>query len=99
MTRSSGGFVFISFKMWDVGILNVEDMRYIYVVNLQTCMPMKYNSTHLSTTEFAALVRRAAKQEEVLQPQMSSIRFLKNFARNYRANVTMPQGLQNYMLS
>lgn len=60
---------------------------------------MKQNSTLLSTTEFAALVRKAIKQDEVLQPKMSSIRFLKDFARNYRANIALPQGLQSYMLS
>ena len=60
---------------------------------------MKQNSTLLSTTEFAALVRKAIKQDEVLQPKVSSIRFLKDFARNYRANITLPQGLQSYMLS
>ena len=81
------------------GILNIGDVRYIYVVNSKICMPMNHNSTLLSITEFAALVRKAAKQEETLQPKMSSIRFLKDFARNYRANATMPQGLQGYMLS
>lgn len=60
---------------------------------------MNHNSTLLSTTEFAALVRKAAKQEEMLQPKASSIRFLKDLARNYRVNATMPQGLQGYMLS
>ena len=60
---------------------------------------MEHNFTLLSTTEIAALVRRAAKQEKVLQPQSSSIQFLKNFARNYRANTPLPQGLQGYTLS
>jgi hypothetical protein len=60
---------------------------------------MEHNFTLLSTTEIAALVRRAAKQEKLLQPQSSSIQFLKNLARNYRANTTLPQGLQGYTLS
>ena len=67
--------------------------------NQKTSVPMEHNSTLLSTTQFAALVRQAIKQEEILQPKMSSIGFLKDFARNYRANTNMPQGLQGYMLS
>lgn len=60
---------------------------------------MEHYSTLLSTTQFAALVRKAAKQEEMLQPKMSTLQFLKGFARNYRANVNMPYDLQGYMLS
>ena len=60
---------------------------------------MEQHSTLLSTTQFAALVRKAAKQEVILQPKMSSLRFLKDFARNYRTNANLPQGMQGYMLS
>ena len=74
-------------------------MRYLCVVSTKICVPMKHHSTLLPTTEFAALVRKAIKQEKVLQPKTSSVRFLQDFARNYRVNANMPQGLQEYMLS
>ena len=62
-------------------------------------MPMDKKSTSSSTANFAALVRKAIKQEKTVQPQHSTIRFIKDFASNYRANVNMPSGLQGYMLS
>ena len=62
-------------------------------------MPMDKKSTLLSSTNFAALVRQAVKQDKQYQSQQASIRFLKDFARNYRANVNMPGGMQGYMLS
>lgn len=60
---------------------------------------MDNNFTHISTSEFAALVCKVVKQEKVRQPKVSTVNFLKNFARNYRANSNMPDGLQGYMLS
>ncbi len=60
---------------------------------------MEKKFTLLSSTEFAALVRKAIKQEKTSEPQKSTVCFLKDFARNYRANANMPSGLQGYMLS
>ncbi len=74
-------------------------MRYICVVNHKQHLPMDKKFTLLSTTEFASLVRKAIKQEKTAEPKMSTVRFLKDFARNYRANANMPSGLQGYMLS
>lgn len=74
-------------------------MRYICVVHHNQYLPMEKKFTLLSTTEFAALVRKAIKQEKTTEPQKSTVRFLKDFARNYRANTNMPSGLQGYMLS
>ena len=62
-------------------------------------MLMDKKSTPFSSTKFAALVRQAVKQDKQYQPQQTSIRFLKDFARNYRANANMPGGMQGYMLS
>ena len=74
-------------------------MRYICVVNHKQHLPMDKKFTLHSTTEFASLVRKAIKQEKTAEPKMSTVRFLKDFARNYRANANMPSGLQGYMLS
>lgn len=62
-------------------------------------MPMNEDSTPSLTTEFAALVRRALKQEKLRQPKESTLKFLKDFAQNYRVNTHLPEGLQSYMLS
>ena len=74
-------------------------MRYIYVANHKLYLPMEIKFTHLSSSEFAALVRKAIKQEKTSEPRKSTVRFLKDFARNYRANTNLPSGLQGYMLS
>ncbi len=55
--------------------------------------------TLFSTSEFAALVRKAIKQERLRQPKETTVSRLRNFAHNYRANVSLPDGLQGYMLS
>ena len=60
---------------------------------------MDNDSTLFSTVEFAALVRKAIKQEKTRRPQESVVKFLKSFAYNYRANAVMPEGLQGYILS
>lgn len=60
---------------------------------------MDKDYTHFSTSEFSALVRKSIKQEKLHRPKESCIELLKNFARNYRANMNMPDGLQGYMLS
>lgn len=73
-------------------------MRYIYVTPNE-CMPMNDDFTHFSPFGFAALVRKAVKQEKMRQPKKATVKFLKDFARNYRANLGMPEGLQGYMLS
>ena len=62
-------------------------------------MPMKKNYTSLSDNEFAALVRKAVRQEKVLVPQESTLQFLKNLARNYRIVPKVPEELQGYVLS
>lgn len=73
-------------------------MRYNNVSSLKY-MPMNNDSTLFSTSEFAALVRKAVKLEKTRQPKESIVVLLKDFAYNYRANVNMPEGLQGYMLS
>lgn len=60
---------------------------------------MNENSTSPLPSEFTALVRRALKQEKERQPRAAVVRCIKNFARNYRVNTRMPDGLQGYMLS
>lgn len=60
---------------------------------------MNEDSTPSLTSEFAALVRRALKQEKERQPRTAVVRCIKDFARNYRVNTRMPDGLQSYMLS
>ena len=60
---------------------------------------MKKSFTSLSNTEFAALVRKAVRQEMAVEPKVSTLQFLKNLARNYRASERMPEGLQGYVLS
>lgn len=62
-------------------------------------LPMKNSLTPLSNTEFAALVRKAVRQEKVAEPKESTLQFLKKLARNYRAVGTTPEDLQGYMLS
>lgn len=71
-------------------------MRYTYK---QILLPMNENSTSPLPSEFTALVRRALKQEKERQPHATVVRCIKNFARNYRVNTRMPDGLQGYMLS
>ena len=73
-------------------------MRYNNVSS-QKYVPMNKDSTLFSTSEFAALVRKAVKQEKMRQPKKATVKFLKDFAHNYRANLGMPEGLQGYMLS
>jgi hypothetical protein len=60
---------------------------------------MKKTFTSLSDIEFAALVRKAVRQEKTAEPKESTLQFLKNLARNYRAAERMPEGLQGYVLS
>lgn len=60
---------------------------------------MKRNFTPLSNTEFAALVRKAIRQEKEVEPKESTLQFLKKLARNYRAEGSMPENLQGYVLS
>ena len=62
-------------------------------------LPMKKSYSSLSHTEFAALVRKAVRQEEPMQPKESTLQFLKNLARNYRIIPQMPDNLQGYVLS
>lgn len=59
---------------------------------------MKKSFTPLSNTEFAALVRKAVRQEKTVEPKESTLQFLKTLARNYRASERMPEGLQGYVL-
>lgn len=72
--------------------------RYLYVTQPKI-LPMKKKSTSLSNTEFAALVRKAIRQEQKVEPKESTLQFLKNLARNYRATERMPDDLQGYVLS
>ena len=60
---------------------------------------MKKNYTSLSHNEFAALVRKAVRQEKVVTPKESTLQFLKTLARNYRVVPQMPEELQGYVLS
>lgn len=60
---------------------------------------MKKNFTSLSNTEFAALVRKAVRQEQKVEPKESTLQFLKNLARNYRASERIPEDLRGYVLS
>ena len=60
---------------------------------------MKKNYTSLPHTEFAALVRKAVRQEKVAEPKESTLQFLKNLARNYRIVPQVPEDLQGYVLS
>ena len=60
---------------------------------------MKKSYTSLSNTEFAALVRKAVRQEKVAEPKESTLQFLKNLARNYRIVPQVPEDLQGYVLS
>jgi len=62
-------------------------------------MPMNDEYSLLPTSEFAALVRKVIKQEKLRRPKETTILLLKDFARNYRANKEMPEGLQGYLLS
>ena len=60
---------------------------------------MKKNYTSLSDNEFAALVRKAVRQEKEMAPKESTLQFLKNLARNYRIVPKVPDELQGYVLS
>ena len=60
---------------------------------------MKKHFTSLSNSEFAALVRRTVRQENVVEPKASTLQFLKNLARNYRIVQRLPEDLQDYVLS
>ena len=62
-------------------------------------LPMKKSFTSLSNTEFAALVRRTVRQEKTIEPKASTLQFLKDFARNYRAVPQAPEELCGYVLS
>ena len=60
---------------------------------------MKKNYTSLSNTEFAALVRRAVRQEKTAAPKESTLQFVKTLARNCRIVPQVPEELQGYVLS
>ena len=60
---------------------------------------MKKYFTSLSNAEFAALVRRSVRQEEIVAPKVSTLRFLKSLARNCRVAPQLPEDLQGYVLS
>ncbi len=60
---------------------------------------MKKSYTSLPNKEFAALVRKAVRQEKVMSPKESTLQFLKNLARNYRVVPQVPEELQGYVLS
>ena len=60
---------------------------------------MKKTITSLTNTEFAALVRRTVRQEKTVEPKTSTLQFLKDFARNYRAVPKAPEDLCGYVLS
>ena len=62
-------------------------------------LPMKKSYSSLSHTEFAALVRKAVRQEKLMQPKESTLQFLKNLAHNYRIMPQVPDNLQGYVLS
>lgn len=55
--------------------------------------------TLLSISDFSALVRKVIRQDKAPKPKESTLQLLKDFARNYRANTNMPEGMQGYMLS
>ena len=44
-------------------------------------------------------MRKAVRQEKVVEPKASTLQFLKNLARNYRALPQVPEELQGYVLS
>ena len=60
---------------------------------------MKKHFTSLSNTEFAALVCKSVRQEELVTPKVSTLQFLKNLARNYRIVPQLPEDLQGYVMS
>ena len=60
---------------------------------------MEKKSTSLTNMEFAALVRKAVRQEKAVSPKESTLQFLKNLARNYRVIPQMPEELQGYVLN
>ena len=62
-------------------------------------LPMKKHFTSLSNTEFAALVRKAVRQEKAVEPKETTLQLLKNLARNYRAIPQVPEELCGYVLS
>lgn len=60
---------------------------------------MDKNTTQTSSADFAALVRRAICQIPIVEPKESTVRFLKNLARNYRPERKLPDGLRDFVLS
>lgn len=60
---------------------------------------MEKKSTSLTNMEFAALVRKAVRQEKAVSPKESTLQFLKKLARNYRIVPQVPEELQGYVLS
>lgn len=60
---------------------------------------MKKYFTSLSNAEFAALVRKAVRQEKAVEPKETTLQLLKNLAHNYRAIPQMPEELCGYVLS
>lgn len=60
---------------------------------------MEKKSTSLTNMEFAALVRKAVRQEKAVSPKESTLQFLKKIARNYRIVPQVPEELQDYVLS
>lgn len=60
---------------------------------------MKKSYTSLSNCEFVALVRKAVRQEKVVEPKASTLQYLKSLARNCRVVPQVPEELQSYVLS
>lgn len=79
-------------------VTNVGKVVYCELLILPV-MPMSENFTLYSTSEFATLVRKALKKEKLRQPKENTVKFLKDFAHNYRVESSLPEGLQGYMLS
>ena len=73
-------------------------MRYLYK-RYKMLLPMKKRYTSLSHNEFAALARKAVRQEKEVAPKESTLQFLKTLARNYRIVPQVPEELQGYVLS
>ena len=71
----------------------------LHICNPIKAMPMNNDFTLLPTSELAALVRKALSQEKLRQPKETTVKFLKDFAHNYRVNTHLPENLQGYMLS
>lgn len=53
----------------------------------------------LSTSELASLVKMAICQHPTFNPKPTTLLTIRKIARNYRADASLPDGLQGYMLS